>query len=127
MANMLQTGLEWLNTTMKASVGTSITITRVNTAITVTATLGSQLLRVFDSRGNTKIIRPQLDVMVDAEDYDFGDGVVQPVAGDVVGVTYGDVVKQFRVSPPSPGEPAWHYCDPHRVRLRLHTEFVGNA
>jgi hypothetical protein len=126
MTDMLKTGLTWLAGQQKANVSELVTVFRGSSSFTALATFASQILRVSDRQGNTKVERAAADFIFTASDYNFGAGVVEPAAGDVIQFTFGTVTKQFKAMPVNSGqEPAWRYCDPYQISVRVHTKYIG--
>jgi hypothetical protein len=128
MANVLADGLSWLAGQMKASASTTITYKRGASSVSIDATFGSQVLRVSDRDGNSKVERPDADFIFTAADLNFGSGEVEPDAGDYIEATFGSTTKRFQLMPMNNGaEPAWRYCDPHQLMVRCHTKYVGDV
>jgi hypothetical protein len=128
MVNRLAAGLARLNDKLTANASTPWTYTRGPSSCTVSLTEETQKLRVTDGRGNTKIERPQLAGTFSADELDFGDGAVEPEAGDTLSRAFGSVVKTYRLMPQNNGsEPAWHYCDPGQNRVRVFGKLISSV
>ncbi len=127
MADMLQSGLAWLSAQLQANAATTITYRRGSQSVRIQATMGAQLLKVTDLAGNAMVERPDADFIFPAANLDFGAGPVAPAEGDLVEKTYGSITRQFKVMPVGGSEPAWRYCDPYQINVRVHTKFVGNV
>jgi hypothetical protein len=126
VSDVLADAAAWLAGQLKTNVSELVTYVRGNQSITVSATFASQLLRVSDREGNTKVERPDADFIIAAADINFGAGQVEPAAGDIVQVVYGNVTKQFKLMPMGGGsEPAWRYTDPFQTMVRVHTKKIN--
>src|ERR1041384_7928503 len=105
--------------------GTNVTIQR-DAAQTecLPATRGSSRFETVDAHGVTVTIRSQ-DFCLDREDYDFGDGPVEPARGDLVLVEdplTGDMLTHELLH--LSDMPSWRWADPWHERLRLHTKQI---
>lgn len=131
MADMIATGLAWLNEQLTAKCSVEWTYkTAAGDSCTINVTEERQKLRVTDRQGHTKIERPDLAGTFDASELDFddGEGVREPVQGATLERTFGSDVQVFRLSPPNNGsEPCWHYTDPQRVRIRVYAKSIGRG
>ena len=126
MADMISSGLSWLAGQLKTNVSQTVTYKRGIQSVSIQATFASQILRTSDGQGNSKIERPDADFVFTTADLNFGSGVVEPAAGDIVQVVFGAVTKQFKLMPMAGGsEPAWRYCDAYQIEVRCHTKFIG--
>lgn len=125
MSNLLQTGLSWLADQAAAYASETVTYSRDGVgSVTLSAVLGSQLLRVSDGRGNTKVERADRDFIIVAADLVLGGQVTLPQRGDQIYLTLGGVIERFDVMPVG-SEAAWRYSDAHKLRLRVHTKSMG--
>lgn len=120
--------MTWLAGKLKSHAARTITYRRGTASVSITATLASQLLRVSDHQGNTKVERPDADFIFTAADLILSGSVVEPADDDLVDVVYGSVTKRFRLMPMNRGqEPSWRFSDPHQKLIRVHTKHVGNV
>lgn len=122
MADMIGTGMAWLNSTLKASASVAVTYRRDADSVELQATLGSQLLRSTDGRGSSKVERTDRDFLFAAADLVLGGETVLPASGDLVDYD-GD---RFEVMPYG-SDPHWRYCDSSKNRIRVHTKYRGAA
>lgn len=116
---LLSDGMSWLGEKLATSESVSVTYTRGPSSTTINATLGSQLLRITDTNGRTRVQRPDQDFMFNATELVLNGVQVEPAEGDYVTKADGS---RYDVRPPAPGEAAWRYCDPQHVRIRVHTK-----
>lgn len=103
--------------------GTKVTIRRdAGETECVPALRGSSAFETIDAAGAVVTIRSR-DFLIAAEDYDFGDGPVEPARGDVVVEAQDDGDHEFELLD-LPGQPSWRWSDAFRVRYRLHTKEI---
>lgn len=124
MTNALQTGASWLADRLHASASADVVYSRGTSATSLTATLGSQLLRVTDRNGNTKVERTDRDFIVRAADLTLDGIQVEPQRGDHFDLTTNGVTERFEVMAPQ-GEAPWRYSDPHKLMVRIHSKYLG--
>lgn len=111
---------DWLFGELNEHDGVQVTIARSGeSSITVTAVRGRT---AYDQEGvdgdNPVSLRRRIrDYQIDAADYDFGSGPVEPARGDLI----TDGTDTFRVLP-DPGGHLFEYMDPGRTRFRVHTK-----
>lgn len=122
MSDLLRRGANMLKRTMQAGVSRTITYRRAATEITLTATVGSKLLKVADDYGGARIIKTDRDYIFAADQLVIGSSQVEPQAGDQIddSADADGVERTFEVRPPAPNEPCWQWLDHHRVQLRVH-------
>lgn len=125
MPNLLNTGMQWLGAQLQEHAAEDVTYRRGNVGVRITAVRGSKILRVSDGRGETKVIRPDLDFLIRAEDLDLGAGMTDPERGDRIEIEEGDGIAAYEVMAPAPGEP--HYRLPDGVTFRIHTRRKGRV
>jgi len=126
LSDRLQTGAAHLASRLKSHASRTVTYIRGAQSVSVSATLDSQLLRVSDRLGNTKVERTDRDFLITAADLILGGVVATPERGDEVRVTFGSTVERFSVMAPGT-EPHWRYEDAHQTLLRVHSKFFGNV
>lgn len=125
MTNLLKTGATWLASQLKDSASETVVYARDTTSASVQAAFGSQLLRVSDGKGNTKIERTERDFLITAADLVLGGVLTTPQPGDLVYVALDGVTEKYEVMPPAPSEAAWRYSDATKTILRIHAKFRG--
>lgn len=115
MADMLADGASWLAAELKASAGSTVVYVRGASASEVTATIGSS---AFEGQNQSGVIErwESRDFIVQTADLPFGD----PLRGDKIVETVGGISTTFEVRSPQ-GVPLWHYGDPYRNMVRIHT------
>lgn len=118
VANAVRTALA----AATAAVSVRITIRRGNASVEVSGGLGQS--RWDLDQGDTVIMQvPSIDLLFEADAYDFGAGPVEPLEGDLYDVDDGTTVLTLEACP-YPPEPAWRYMDRFRSHLRVHTKQV---
>lgn len=123
MADLLKTGAEWLRDRLKAHASRQVTYRRAAASVTLTATVGSSLLKVASgSYGEMQLVRTDRDYLIDAADLVLNDTVVEPAAGDQIDDDTDG--RTYEVLAPR-GEPPWRYSDNRRTILRVHCKDVG--
>ena len=125
MANRLREAVALHTARLQAYASESITYRRGANAVTLTASLGSQLLRTTDRQGNTKTERTDRDFILTAAKLILGGEQTEPQAGDYVDLTTGTTTERFEVMALPANEPPWRYCDGNKLMLRVHAKFVG--
>lgn len=105
-----------------AAVSVPVTITRGDRSVSVTAGLGMSKWELDSGSPIMTEIR-STDLLFAAEDYDFGDGPVEPRDGDLYEIVDGQMTLTLEANP-YPPEPSWRYMDRFRSHLRVHTKQV---
>lgn len=126
MANVFQVATDFLNAQLKQYASVFATMERDGQILEAMVTLGSQMLRVTDRSGNTKVERTDRDIGIEAADHVLNGVRVEPQAGDnwFIDLDDGAGLLQYEVMSPN-NEGPWRYSDSHRKRLRIHTKYVG--
>lgn len=128
MSDLLADGLAVLNEKLTDYSSTAWTYRRGASSCTVYITEERQRLRVTDQLGGTRIERPDFAGTFDASELNFGAGAVEPQAGDTVERAFGSSTRKFRLNAKNiVGEPAWHYCDPQKERLRIFADHYAST
>jgi hypothetical protein len=128
MSDMIADGLAWLASQQQAHASKPVTVRSgdLSQSVTFNATFQSQLLRVSDGQGNTKIERTDADFTFPPSLLNFGSGVVEPAAGMFFDVVLAGVTTRFKVMPFGGGqEPPFRYCDAFRTQVRVHCKFFA--
>lgn len=126
MADVLQSGMSFLASQMKSYAGQTVTYTPLgSTAITLTATVGSSILKLSDEYGNVQIYRTERDYLIAQADLVQGVTVVIPQKGDRITHIEGSKTNIYEVQAPT-GEPVWRWSDSYRYRRRIHTKLVSS-
>lgn len=126
MADLIQTGMDWLGDQLRANVAQTVTYSRGPRSVSLSATLGSTAFRIGDPLGGTRIERTDRDFLIAVADLILGGLTVLPERGDEVRVTRADgaTVDVYEVLAPG-GEPVFRWSDSHRTTIRIHTKHVG--
>lgn len=119
MADLLNSGAAYLSSQLQSAASETVTYTQGNTAATLKATFGSQLLRVTDHQGRVKTERTARDFIFALAAMTAA-GLTLPQRGDKVTISTGEV---FEVTPYD-SEAAWRYSDPFETLVRVHTKQV---
>jgi hypothetical protein len=120
MADMLQDGLEFLRDELIANASSSITYTRGDDDLELTAVYGRTEFDVISDGGMTRFI--SRDFIINAAELLFSSAVVLPRKNDVITATVAGTEKIFQVLEVN------GHCysrDAHGVMLRVHTKEVG--
>lgn len=124
---MLQAGATWLAGQLAANASVPVTYRRGSSTVNVDASLGSQLLRVSDGKGGTKVERTERDFLINSAELVLGGLLVLPRRGDQVDVSLPDgTLETFEVAAPR-GEAEWRWCDGFHTRLRIHAKRLNPA
>ena len=127
MADMIASAAAWLAAQQKANVSQAITYIRDNSSCVIQATMQEELLRIYVGQGNSRIERPDISMTFTAADLNFGSGVVLPKSGDVIRVTIGGVVKNFKIMPQSShGEMSWRQL-PYGIQLWVRAKYISDV
>lgn len=116
---LLSDGMTWLGNQLAATESVPVTYTRGAYSCMINATLGSQLLRITDTNGRTRVQRPDQDFIFNATELVLNSLQVEPDEGDHITKADGT---RYEVRSPAVGEAAWRYCEPQHVRIRVHTK-----
>ena len=122
MTNLIASGTTWLTSQLKSHASETVTLSRSGeTDATLSATIGSSEFETDDERGFLTKVESR-DYIVDAADYDFGAGPVEPARGDQFRETVGSAVQVYEVLPFGAERQLFRYSDAARTRLRVHTK-----
>jgi hypothetical protein len=119
MSDMLSTGAAYLASTLAASASETVTYARPGGSLTTSwsATYGSQLLRVNDSKNVSRTLRTDRDFVGEKATLSTA-GLWPPRRGDQVTMPTGEV---FEVDAYG-SEAHWRYADPFENLVRVHTK-----
>jgi len=120
MADLLQTGSDWLADQLKTHAGRTVTYRRGTDTVAVTATIGRTEFEVDDEFGVLRKIESR-DFLILAADLVLNGQAVLPERGDEIDETQGGVTYTYEVMAPGK-EPHFRYSDPYRKTLRIHTK-----
>lgn len=117
MADLLQSGIEWLDVQRKASLSRLVTYERGGDSVELAATLGTSEEEVYDQSG-TSMRAKRNDFLVTAADLILDGVLTTPIPGDRI--IHG--TKTYEVMALSDGR---HYVAlPGDVTLRIHAKLV---
>lgn len=103
----------------------AITYRRGSLSATGTAVIGRNSFEEMDDGGQISVKIDGLELIVDREFPDFGDGWREPQSGDTIEfVDPRGVTRKLEVLPPLGTDPAWRFTDGTQARIRIHTKFV---
>lgn len=122
MADRLATGLAHLTRRLQERAGRQVTYRRGADSVTLTATVGSSLLRLTEPGGGSRIERTERDYLIAPDLLVLGGRVVEPRRGDRVEDAADGRV--YEVLAPE-GEAPWRYADGRGTLLRVHCKDVG--
>lgn len=123
MANLLESGAEWLANQLKTHASSDVVYVRGVDQVPVKATIGKTEFEIDDGSG--VIVRIQSrDFLIHAADLVLGGTETLPVAGDLIRETQGTNTFVYEVMAPG-NEPHFRYSNPFRKLLRIHSKHVG--
>lgn len=123
--NMLNWGAAHLGRLQADHASEEVDLRRGDSVVSVSAVIGRSEFETTDTEGLTTATQSR-DFILDAADYDFGDGAVTPKAGDQFfqgGIDAGRCYEVMQL----PGQPCWRWADDFHTRLRVHTKYIGLA
>ena len=122
MANLLQTGSDWLEEQRHSHLTLSVTYGRGSDSVTLDATIGRT---VFESINDYGVIEKTVsrDYLIRASDLILDSVLTLPQRGDQVDEVDGSSTYVYEVMAPG-REPVYRYSDPYRKTIRIHTKHV---
>ncbi len=121
MADMLETGADWLADQMEAHAAQPVTYWRGTDSVALNATIARTEYDAVDEHNVTVRLVAE-DFIIRAADLILSGVAIEPKRGDRIKRTIGDDVLVFEVMPVA-GEDAWQ-ADEHRKQFRIHTKHV---
>lgn len=113
---------------VESTLGTVAAVyTRGNDQVDVALTMTSSAAWLASPDGSISTRINQAQFIVDPAALDFGDGPIDPEAGDQVALTVGAVSYVFEVRPPESAEPCFAPVDPMWVRIRFHAKLLSRT
>ena len=122
MTDMLKTGSDWLETQRQAFATRTVTYTRGEAQVDVSASIGKTLFEVDAGSFVAERIESR-DYLIFSADLVLDEVQVLPERGDRIRETDGEVVYVYEVLAPG-SEPHFRFSDPYRKTLRVHTKLV---
>jgi hypothetical protein len=124
MPDLLSKARSWLAGQLKAHAAVEVVYRRGEDLCELTAAKGQSLFGVDDGAG-IAVNYESIDWLCDAADLVLDGEVALPEKGDRIEETdEGGAVQVYEVTAPGT-EPAWRYRDPERLRLRIHSKYIG--
>jgi len=123
MADILETGSNWLQGQRKKHATREVTYSRGVDSASVQATVGRTVFEQDDGSG--VIVRTEVrDYLIDTVDLVLAGQPVLPERGDRIEETESGKKFTYEVMPLGT-EPHWRYSDPYRTTLRVHTKHIA--
>jgi len=123
VADLLETGSNWLQEQRKTHATREITYRRGVDSVSVQATVGRTVFEQDDGSG--VIVRTEVrDYLIDTVDLVLAGQATLPERGDRIEETEGGKKFTYEVMPLGT-EPHWRYSDPYRKTLRVHTKHIA--
>ncbi len=123
MSDLLEAGMAWLASQLKAHVSRLVVYQRDDAQVAVQATVGRTLLKLDDGEGGVVLQWTDRDFLISAADLVLGGLPTLPQPADRIRETLGAVTRVYEVMAPG-DEPPWRYSDPYGKVLRIHTKLV---
>lgn len=127
MADLLQTGLAWLDDQRHAHMTQTVLYVRdtesASYVVELLATIGRTEFEQVDEFGIVHKLQSR-DFLIRAADLVLNSVLTLPKAGDRIRETVGTQTFVYEVMAPG-AEPPWRYSDPYRQTLRVHTKHVS--
>ena len=122
MADLLETGSNWLEDQRTKHATRSVTYQRGVDSVSVQATIGRTVFEVDNGHGVLERIESR-DFLILVADLVLVGWAVLPTRGDRIRETQGAVTYVYEVMAPGK-EPEWRWSDPYRKTLRIHTKQI---
>lgn len=123
MADLLNTGLKWLEEQRHEHLTREVTYERGAESVTLLATVGRTEFEQLDEFGVVHRAQAR-DFLVRAQDLVINAATALPQAGDRIRETDSGVAYVHEVMSPA-GQPPWAYSDAFRRTLRIHTKLIS--
>lgn len=125
MADLLQTGSQWLAGQLKSHAGRSVIYSRGSSTVTITATKGQADLERLGVDPAT-VEDETADWILTAADLILAGAVAEPALGDRITETIGSTTAIYQVVSIG-GARAWRYTDGNRYQLRVTTQLISES
>ncbi len=122
MADLLETGSNWLEDQRTKHATRSVSYQRGADSVLLQATIGRTVFEIDNGHGVLERIESR-DFLVLAVDLVLLGSAVLPKRGDRIRETQGTVTYVYEVMAPGK-EPEWRWSDPYRKTLRIHTKQI---
>mgnify|MGYP000879250865 CR=1 FL=1 len=123
MADLLQTGSDWLQSQRKAHTSQAVTYSRGEDEVVLNATIGKTEYQVSDENG-FEVTCEAVDFLVTAADLILSGIITLPQQGDKISLTRGGIATVFEVMALA-GQGHYRYSDSFGQTLRIHTKQVA--
>ncbi len=125
MGNVLQDGILWLSNQMDEHVSIDIVYQRNADLIPLKATKGRSLFEQVDAN-NMVIGVESRDFLVSSSNLMLHSQRIEPIEGDQIIESVGSETWLYEVTA-FINDQCFRYCDPFRLRMRIHTKFIGEV
>ena len=122
MADLLQTGSDWLEDMRAEHATRSVTYHRGADSVQVQATVGKTIFEIDNGYGILEKVESR-DYLILTVDLVLNGQEILPQRGDQVKETDGSKTYTYEVMAPGK-EPHYRFSDPYRKTLRIHTKQV---
>lgn len=122
MADLLETGSNWLEDQRTKHATRTVTYERGIDSAAVSATVGRTVFEVDNGQGVLERIESR-DFLMLAADLLLGGSPALPQRGDRIRETQGATTYVYEVMAPGK-EPEWRWSDAYRKTLRIHTKQI---
>ena len=123
MTNMLEQGSQWLSEQIDHYAASSVLYRRGSLTAPVQAAKGRTSFEITDTSGILVEIESR-DFLISAANLRLDDMPVLPEVGDRIIETVGAKLYAYEVSNFGAEQP-YRFCDPYRIRVRVHTRYIG--
>lgn len=120
-------GAAWHDEAETVAAGVSVTYSRGNDSVSLTAVVGRTLFSSVSpgtGNGRASVEWGDRDYLIRVADLVLNGSPITPQKGDQITHTVNGVSLVFELMTPT-GEPAWRYSDELRTTYRIHTKRVG--
>ena len=122
MADLLETGSNWLEDQRTKHATRSVTYERGVDNVTLPATIGRTVFEIDNGHGVLERIESR-DFLILGSDLVLSGPTVLPARGDRIRETQGATTYVYEVMAPGK-EPEWRWSDAYRKTLRIHTKQI---
>lgn len=120
MADLLQKGLQFLESQRQQHLAQEVTYKRGVDTVQVLATFGKTTYEVEEAEG-IKVGAEVIDFLISAADLVLQDQPIRPQYGDQILVTGQGTYEVLDL----PGAGCYRYSDPYQMTFRIHTKLIA--
>lgn len=124
MADMLESGQNWLANQLKEHVSRTVVFQRGIDQVSVSATFGRTLQKLDDGYGGIRMEWTDRDYLIHAAELILNSIQFDPQRGDLIKDTVGAIESTYEVTAFG-GEPPYRPSDPFGIVLRIHTKLIA--